>query len=1063
LFVPVISAATQARLEGYFRLEWKLAAQRTHAMADDETFLLPAVIDETRDAEARVPAEFKAVQWTRLPGGNENAAFCARVRRVLERSGAERQMIAGAGQTEKAAGKVTVRREVRRELLPLVTLVALVAAVGVAWLARRGDGAAGAVTAADKGAETMTTAKAAAAASAPSATFTEAQKLTRRARAVIDDDWMAGQDGFRLAEELGQKAVALDVADGEAWATLARVSAGLIERNYDASAARQAALHSQAERAIRLAPESVEAALAIAAHRFWSGSIAEAETGLREVLRRAPMDPRVVLALAQVLTRGGKTAEAAELRLNHPAFGGRDPRPLVAQSRAITAQSPDEAEVLVDRAQALAPTLAGHVQKLRIAMQLRGDLPAARELVQRLPAPLLLEDGVAAYVARLWLWLGDGAKALDVLRRAPREFFEEGTAFGFAPKGYLAGWALQIDGRTAGAQAEWRQAIGTVEKRSASDQNRPDYLRWRALLLAMTGQREEAEKVWRLVVDMAGSGGVPIYYEAEHLLALGRREEAIVLLQSGASREVPQFFAIGLRYNPWFASIRDDPRVQALIADGEARVAVRRAEGSSVATAAPTSPTKSIAVLPFANVGGDRENEAFSDGVTDELISVLGRVPGLTVKARTSSFFFKGSNASAREKAQKLGAAFLVDGSVRRDRGQVRITAQLIKAETEESVWTMEPQTGSTENMFAVQEKIAALIAKHLQLTLGESPRARKVVNPEAYRLLLLGRQVWNRRTEEGYLQAEKYFSQALALDPDFAPAYTGLADTRLLLAQRQGRLGAWSQRHDPLLAEIEAGVRKALARDPDLAEAHTSLGNILIAKAEPVAAREAFLRAIQLNPSYATAHHWLGLLYWRQGWLAEARASMLRAAEADPLSSVIAAASTVVLHAAGDLSAARAQAERATILQPDSPRAISALAATLWDLGETEKAVALARSLVGRDGTSQGLGRAIIVLGAAGRREEVERAMVVPGPLENILRLHGLAALGRWEEFFEIWNVDTLTVDNAWYMGMSVLDPIRNDPRFLAPLREADLLEAHRRYQAWRAAHPPEKPEAKR
>ena len=144
-----------------------------------------------------------------------------------------------------------------------------------------------------------------------------------------------------------------------------------------------------------------------------------------------------------------------------------------------------EAEALVDRAQALAPTSDGYAWKLTFLMQLRGDVEAAKAYVEIIPPQLLLEDRVAAYVARLWLWAGDGEKALAAVRRVPRDFFEEGSRFGFSPKNYLSGRALELMARTTAAQAEWRPAVVVVEKRISADPDRNSHLTWRALLLAL--------------------------------------------------------------------------------------------------------------------------------------------------------------------------------------------------------------------------------------------------------------------------------------------------------------------------------------------------------------------------------------------------------------------------------------------------------------------------------------------------------------------------------------------------------------------------------------------------
>ncbi|MSU48720.1 MAG: hypothetical protein EXS37_06485 [Opitutus sp.] len=199
LFVPLISAATQARLEGYFRLEWKLAAQRTHTMADAKPFLLPVVIDATGEAEAHVPEEFRAVQWTQLSGGETPAAFCARVKKLL--SGTELE-VGWSRPTQRDDGVVSPTKPKPLSFATAIIALAILAAGGW-WFAPHRP-----VT--DEAARR----------SAPP--ISEASKLLAQARALIDDDLMSVRENYRLAEELCLRAVNLAPGDGEAWATLAQ-------------------------------------------------------------------------------------------------------------------------------------------------------------------------------------------------------------------------------------------------------------------------------------------------------------------------------------------------------------------------------------------------------------------------------------------------------------------------------------------------------------------------------------------------------------------------------------------------------------------------------------------------------------------------------------------------------------------------------------------------------------------------------------------------------------------------------------------------------------------------
>ena len=200
---------------------------------------------------------------------------------------------------------------------------------------------------------------------------------------------------------------------------------------------------------------------------------------------------------------------------------------------------------------------------------------------------------------------------------------------------------------------------------------------------------------------------------------------------------------------------------------------------STTSTLAPSTSAlaagKSVAVLPFENLSGDKDNEYFSDGISVELLNQLGKVPGLRVAGRTSAFSFKGKNVPDAEIARTLGVAYVVNGTVQKAGTQVRITARLNNAADGFQIWS-EKFTEELKDIFAVQDKIAGLIAQNLQLTLGAARPARRV-NPEAHQLVLEGRHFWMLRTDVAFERAEAAYQHAIELDPDFAEAHAGLAD----------------------------------------------------------------------------------------------------------------------------------------------------------------------------------------------------------------------------------------------------------------------------------------------
>ena len=567
LFVPVISAETQARLEGYFRIEWKLAAQRTHAMAEAKPFLLPVVIDATRDGEAHVPEEFRAVQWTRLAGSEGSAAFCARVKKLL---GGEVAQASSPAALAKAGGTPARPQAVGRRVPAAAWIGALAVVVAIAAFAAKQWLRHPVVDS-----PTNLRPDAAATSGKPAVPLSEARKLVQRARASIDDDWLAVRENFRLADELCESATKLDPTDGEAWATWARVSALLIDRDYDTSRQRRDAARSRAERAMQLAPASVESGLAMAMVLAQNGSVPAATQRLRELLQQAPMDWRVARALAFTLSPSGKagTPEGTEIRLHHPSFGGRDPRPLFDEVRSVhdTGHRFAECEALTEQARRLGPCWEGYAMGLGYNIYSVCDLDAAVKLAQELPPRLLQEDVFAMLVARLWLYRGEGDKARAALARVPRDFIED--RWFFQPTASLVGDAYQLSGRPAAAAEQWKQALAVVEKRLAAEPNQPELITGKAQLLAKLGRKEEALQTWRLRMEL-GSIQYASINEAQIHLANGDREAAIQRLvrSLGNVRESALLSLNLLRLEPAFAPIRSDPRIAEIITKTEAMI-----------------------------------------------------------------------------------------------------------------------------------------------------------------------------------------------------------------------------------------------------------------------------------------------------------------------------------------------------------------------------------------------------------------------------------------------------------------------------------------------------------
>jgi adenylate cyclase len=344
-----------------------------------------------------------------------------------------------------------------------------------------------------------------------------------------------------------------------------------------------------------------------------------------------------------------------------------------------------------------------------------------------------------------------------------------------------------------------------------------------------------------------------------------------------------------------------------------------------------------LAVLPLGNVSPDPDDEYFADGMTEELIYTLSKVPGLKVIAQTSVMGYKGTAKPVREIARELSVGAVLEGSVRTAGERLRITVQLIDGASEEHLWSGRYDR-ELADVFEIQTEIAQSVAGELKGVLVAAATQRPTESLDAYKEYLKGRQFWARRTKTSLYKALEHFEAAVGADPGFAKAYSGLADTYTVLAN-QG-IEAASQAHP----KARKAVEEALRLDPNLAEAHASLGILSLESSQDVAkAQGALRRAIEINPNYAQAYHWLGLVYGFEGRVAEAREAMKRALELDPLAHITHVAYAEILLESGDADEAKVHLLRARDLEPDFPGVAADLAwaeMVLWNWCGAEDAL---------------------------------------------------------------------------------------------------------------------------
>jgi serine/threonine-protein kinase len=476
-------------------------------------------------------------------------------------------------------------------------------------------------------------------------------------------------------------------------------------------------------------------------------------------------------------------------------------------------------------------------------------------------------------------------------------------------------------------------------------------------------------------------------------------------------------------------------------------VAALEREPAATAGAIGSVIGRSIAVLPFVNASPDRENEYLSDGITDELINALAKVEGLRVASRTSVFALKGKPQDVRAIGALLGAAWVLEGTLRRAGDRLRITAQLSSTEDGQLLWS-ERYDRMLADVFAIQEEIARTIVDTLRVTsfadfAAPSPK-RYTESVTAYGLYLRGRFAWNTRTQEGITEAIRYFEQAIAEDPRYAPAYTGLADSYALQLDYRSVPVAEG------FALAKQYARKALELDETVAEAHASLAwSLFIYDWDWEGAGREFRRAVELDPRYATAHQWYAFWLTAHGRFDEALVEVHTALELDPASVSIRRSVGWVYYYARRYDQARYHMARAVAMNPtaaETYRLLGLLFAHQGQWSEAERVLREGMTLpAAATYTTAALG---YVLARSGKRAEAEgllaeleaqgqRDYVSPVAFATLY-----LGLDDHERALD-WTERALEERRGWLAYLRVnplLDPLRGEPRFQALLAKLRL-----------------------
>jgi serine/threonine protein kinase/Tfp pilus assembly protein PilF len=478
----------------------------------------------------------------------------------------------------------------------------------------------------------------------------------------------------------------------------------------------------------------------------------------------------------------------------------------------------------------------------------------------------------------------------------------------------------------------------------------------------------------------------------------------------------------------------------------------KRSQISSVRTASPrphrvSKIIDSLAVLPFKNANGDPEHEYLSEGITGSLINTLATLPKLRVMAQSTVFRYKGAEIDPQAVGRELNVRAVLTGRIMQSGGSLRIGAELVDVATGSLLWGGQYDR-KPGDIFVVQDDISNEISGklRLQLTRAEKKRLTKrhTENDEAYRLYLKGRHHWNRWTEEGFYKAIDYFQQAVEIDPNYALAYSGLADSYVLLG--------WNSYLPPREAfpKGKAAAETALQLDPDLAEAHTSLAALLwLHDWQWEEAQKEFKRSLELHPTYPTANHWYAEYVMTMGRHEEVMARMKKGQELDPLSLIINVAVGWAFYHGRRYDEAIEQLRRTVELDPNYPVAYWILGLVLRKTGCNELAITEGEKGVRLSGASPMMRAALAhTLGTAGRTVEARQI------LDDLTKLAQQKYVAPY--FFAGIHVGLGENDSAleylekayeehsnWLIYLHIdpsMDGLRDEPRFQDLLRRVGL-----------------------
>jgi TolB-like protein/Tfp pilus assembly protein PilF len=702
-----------------------------------------------------------------------------------------------------------------------------------------------------------------------------------------------GRTDLLEAVNLLNQAVSRDPLFLQAYCQLASAHDHLHVLGFDHTPARLALAEAAIQAAFRLRPDAGEAHLARAenlyrGYRDYGGALAELEVARQSL----PNDALVFQLMAFIQRRQGRWEEATR---NMERAVELDPR------NTYTLQQMAWQYLFVRRYAEVKPLLAGvlAIEPNRVDTKVflasvdfhsKADITPFRQTIDsiRTTNPSALPAIADAWLTCALAQRDPEAAASAMVAVGEDAFGDDTVQFN---RTFVEGLVARMMKNEGKARTAFTAARTEQEKIVRAQPNYGPPLCVLGLIDAALGRKADALREGRRAVELlpveqdAINGARMIKYLA--MIAAWSGDKELACEKLAAVVRYPTSPSYGeLKLLPFWDALRGDPCFEQIVDDSIFRpLHTRPAAATSVST--PAISAKSIAVLPFENLSRDGDNTYFADGIQEEILSRLSKIGDLKVISRTSTQRFKSAPQNLPEIAKELGVANILEGTVQKVGGQVRVNVQLIDARNDSHLWA-EKYDRKLTDVFGVESEIAKAIADTLHAKLsGSEQRAiatRPTENPEAHQLYLKGTYFSNKRTAADLRTAIDYFKDAIGKDPNYALAYAGLADAYTILSVLGGEGPTMT------VSKAKAAAIKALQLDDTLPEAHNSLGLVLaFYEFDFAQSKKEFERAIELNPNYADAHHQLGNVNLvKVGEFDRAIAEGTRALELDPLSLII-------------------------------------------------------------------------------------------------------------------------------------------------------------------------------